>query len=136
MSPQFLAQQLHAGRLEANAERMNRGFPPLGPPGQPQPPAAPAAVPVVVPPQPPALPGVLAPAVAVVPPVAPGQDYWVATEDAGGRSRGDVVCVDPAPLPAGHVILGNKALIPSLVPGNEGCLVVNVPQSEAPQDTS
>lgn len=41
MSPQFLAQQMQAGRVEANAERANRGLPPHAPPAQPQPPPAP-----------------------------------------------------------------------------------------------
>jgi len=137
MSPQFLAQQMHAGRLEANAERVARGFPPLAPPRQPHVAPAPA------PPLPLAMPGVLggapiaAAAAVVAPPGVPGvvgvADCWVAAEDAGGRRKGDIVCVDPAPLPAGYVSLGNKALIPDVGGGSEGCLVVRVPQVEAPR---
>lgn len=55
---------------------------------------------------------------------------WAAVEDAGGRRKGDIVCVDPAPLAAGHVVLGSKALIPDVAGVPDGCFVVKVPQGE------
>ena len=73
--------------------------------------------------------GVGAGAAAAAPAVAPGaapaapvvalaaagvalETTWVAMEKVGPYSRGDVIATDPTPLPAGHVILGNHAIIP------------------------
>ncbi|CAE7845041.1 ANK1 [Symbiodinium microadriaticum] len=38
---------------------------------------------------------------------------WVAIEDGGAYKRGDVIAVDPGPLPPGHVILGTRAIVPA-----------------------
>ena len=42
---------------------------------------------------------------------AGGLSTWVAMEDGGPFKRGDVIAVDPGPLPAGHVVQGSRALI-------------------------
>ena len=60
---------------------------------------------------------VVAPVAAPAPPVAAGgggavEDTWVAMEKVGPHSRRDVIATDPNPLPAGHVTLGNRAIIP------------------------
>ena len=94
----------------------------------------------------PALPGVLglAPAAVAAPalalPAVPGAvgavaaaNCWVAVEDAGGRRKGDIICMDPVSLPPGYVVLGSKALIPDVGGGLEGCLVVKVPHGDAPR---
>lgn len=134
MSPGDIAYQMHQGQLEAHALRVQQGL------GAPAPPVAPMAP--VPPPLPPAPPGVLAaaPAAPAVPlgvpaPVGPavGIVYvWVAIEAAGGRNRGDVVCVEPAVLPVGHVRLGDRAIVPDLHGGADGCVVKRVSQVEAP----
>ena len=56
---------------------------------------------------------------------------WVAIEAAGGRKRGDIVAVEPNPLPINHVRLGSRAIVPDLLGGGEGCLVKRVLQQEA-----
>lgn len=57
---------------------------------------------------------------AAAPPAAGVPDTWVAVEDGGNFKRGDIVISDPNPLPAGHVMLQDRAVIP--VP--TGCLFV------------
>jgi hypothetical protein len=57
--------------------------------------------------------------VAVAAPAAAGAPAavsycWVCAEDGGGRSRDDVVVHEPGALPAGHVVLGDMALVPAL----------------------
>lgn len=56
---------------------------------------------------------------------------WLATEEAGGRKRGDTVVVDPNPLLAGSVQLDDKAIVPSLPGFLEGCAVKKIAQNEA-----
>ena len=118
MDPATLANHIHQGRLEANAERLNRGLPPMAPMG---------AGPAVVAPPPPAvapLPGVLVGggAAAVAAPAGGGAAVapagvvgmcWVCVETAGGYSRGEIVVADPGVLPPGHVLIGEKALVPA-----------------------
>ncbi|CAK8991991.1 unnamed protein product [Durusdinium trenchii] len=38
---------------------------------------------------------------------------WVCVETAGGYSRGEIVVADPGVLPPGHVLIGEKALVPA-----------------------
>ena len=116
MDPGVLAHQMTQARVEANAIRVIHGLPPLAPP---QPVAAiGAAVPLPPPPVPAA--GVLgvapaAPVAAALPPAAaPAAGFsWVVTESSGGRARGDVICVEPNPLPPGSLTLGDRALLRS-----------------------
>ena len=63
--------------------------------------AVPAAVPGAAP---------VAPVVGAVAPAV--EDTWVAMEKVGPHWRGQVIATDPNPLPAGHSILGNRAIIP------------------------
>ena len=62
----------------------------------------------------------------------PGVFCWVAIEAAGGRTKGEIVCTEPTPLPAGHVRIGDRAVIPDLSGRVEGCFVKRVPQGDAP----
>ena len=132
MSPGDIAYQMAQGQLEANALRLQRG---LGP-------RAPAVVPPpapVVPPAPPLPAGVLGPAPAPPAPIAPAVAVpaqvntfvWVALESTGGRTRGDIVCIEPAALPGGHVMLDDKAIVPDLQGGPNGCCVKRVSQLDA-----
>ena len=102
-----------------------------GPPQQ----AHPAAVPALPPPAP--LPAILGGGVAVAPAaVAAGAGgavhVWVCVETASGRQRGDVVSREPAPLPPGHVILGEKALVPAVDGSAVACFAKRVLESDAP----
>ena len=56
---------------------------------------------------------------------------WVAVEAAGGRNRGDVSCIEPGVLLQGHVRLGDRAVVPSLHGGADGCMVKRVLQTDA-----
>ena len=88
-----------------------------------------AAVPVA-PPAPPAAPvavGVVGQAAIYV---------WVAVEAAGGRNRGDVSCIEPGVLLQGHVRLGDRAVVPSLHGGADGCMVKRVLPSPTSWKTS
>ena len=139
LDPAFLAGEVRQAKVEANAIRVSRGLPPLAPAG------APAAVGVVAPvaplppPQPPGVLGMAAPvvpAVAPMPPAAPGAavpqtQVWVCVETAGGRKKGDIVCIDPAALPVGSVVLGNHGVVPDLLGGVDGCFVRKVNQQDA-----
>lgn len=135
MDPGVLAHQMTQARVEANAIRVIHGLPPLAPP---QPVAAiGAAVPLPPPPVPAA--GVLgvapaAPVAAALPPAAaPAAGFsWVVTESSGGRARGDVICVEPNPLPPGSLTLGDRALLPGVNGVREGCFALRVPNAEAP----
>lgn len=91
--------QLGAFRIQgealAVAEKARRGIalapvPPAPPPAAAGPPVVP--VPVV--------------------PVHGPTNTWVALEDGGHLRKGDVIAVDPNPLPAGHMILGERGLCP------------------------
>lgn len=140
MDPGTLARYIQQGQAAAAAERQAMGLPALGavvaaPPVAAVAGPAAAAVP---------LPGVLgggppaaAPAVAAVagaPPVAGGQvKSWVAVETSGGRKRGDVVSADQHGLPPGHVILGDRGVVPALPGHQDGCLVRLVPQEDVPK---
>ena len=141
MDPGTLAQNIQQGRLEANAERLARGLGPLAPAGAP-PVGAPAVVAPVAPPPPVPLPGVLAGGVVapIVPAgggggaavVPPHNFVWVCTETAGGYARGDIVARDPAPLPHGHVVLGEKALVPATDASLTPCCVKRIQEKDAP----
>ena len=52
-------------------------------------------------------------------------------EAAGGRNRGDVSCIEPGVLLQGHVRLGDRAVVPSLHGGADGCMVKRVLQTDA-----
>lgn len=56
-------------------------------------------------------------------------DTWVVMEDGEAHKKGDVVAVDPSPLPAGHIALGNRAILPS---GNKHVALQKVPAADAP----
>ena len=120
-----LAYHMNQARLEANALRLQRGLPPLPPPGgqvvQPPPLAPP----------PPAPPAGLAPPGMAPAPAALDPYVWIAVETAGGRSRGDIICVEPGTLPVGHVVLGSRAVIPDLNGGADSCFVRRVLQSQS-----
>lgn len=47
-------------------------------------------------------------------------DRWVALEKGGNHERGDVIATDPAPLPAGSMVSGDRAILP--VVGGQICL--------------
>ncbi len=126
MGPDRLGELMQQGRVHAAGIRAHL-------PGA----AAPAAPAVP-------LPGVLghgavggaAPAVAAALPAVPvvgvGGSCWVAIENAGGRNRGDIICTDPAPLPVGHIMLGDKALVPHVSGVGDACFVKKIPVADAP----
>ena len=136
LGPGTLAHHIQQDRMEANAERLNRGLPPLAPGG-----AGPAAAA----PPPPAVapwPGVLGwgAVAAGAPPVGAGavagpagvvSMCWVCIESAGGYSRGDIVVTEPAVLPAGHVLIGEKAIVPSRDGSAVGCFCKRVKVADA-----
>lgn len=132
MDPGTLALHMQQGRIEAQAERVRRGLAPVA--AAPAGLAPVAGVPQVVPPvAPPA--GVLGPAVAPAAGagmVGPQPTFvWVAIEESGGRKRGDVLVVEPAALPAGSLVLGDRALVPSAVAGGSACFAKRVQQQDA-----
>ncbi|CAE7708857.1 AMY1.1 [Symbiodinium sp. CCMP2592] len=47
-----------------------------------------------------------------VAPAGSDKDTWIAVEDGIMYKRGDVVAMDPNPLPNGHVLMGDKGMIP------------------------
>mmetsp|Transcript_69667 Transcript_69667/g.109961 ORF Transcript_69667/g.109961 Transcript_69667/m.109961 type:complete len:422 (-) Transcript_69667:584-1849(-) len=143
MDPAFLANQISLAKLEANAERLARGLPIDAGPGVPAAPVA-AVVGAVPAPPPAPLPGVLGGGAPVAPvpaapaaapaggaPAAPQSYVWVCVENAGGHTRGEVVCREPAPMPPGHVMLGEKALIPACDGSGIPCCAKRVPENEA-----
>ncbi|CAE7710379.1 ANK1 [Symbiodinium sp. CCMP2592] len=99
LDPRQFGDLLRLGRQEAAAELARRGGPVMAAAlaGQGNPPAPVAAG------------GVPQGAAPVIP---GGPTTWVALEDVGTHKRGDVIAVDPGPLPPGHVVLGNRALVP------------------------
>ena len=120
LAPAVLAYHVQQGQVEAEALRRAMG---IVPPPIPGPPGA-------VGPAPPAPGGVVGAPPA--PAVAGANVYvWVALETCGGRQKGDVICVEPAVLPMGHVILGSKAVVPDLAGGNDHCMAKRVLQTEA-----
>ena len=136
MDPGTLAHHIQQGRMEANAERLNRGLPPLAPMA--------AGHAAVVPPPPAVapLPGVLGggAAVAGAPPAGAGAGAapagvvsmcWVSIENAGGYSKGDIVVTEPALLPAGHVLIGEKAIVPARDGSAVGCFCKRVKVTDA-----
>ena len=145
LDPGFLANEMQLARMEAQTERLSRGLPALAGPGALVAAAAPVAAgggPGPVPPPLP-LPGLLgggavaAPGPALPAPgagagVAPQNFVWVCTETAGGHSRGEIICREPAPMPPGHVMLGGKALIPACDNSGIPCCAKRVPEAEAP----
>lgn len=141
LDPAFLARQVRQARIEANALRAARGLPPIAPPVAAHPVGGAAVVPPVA--APPLVPGLLggaAPVVAAAAPAAgagpavplvPQVYVWVAIESFGGRKKGDIICVEPTPLPVGSQMIGGKGLVPDLLGNNEACAVKRVLQSEA-----
>lgn len=134
MTPAELARFTQQGRAQANALRAAAGLPFL--PGV-------AAVPMGVgmavaapPPAPVPRAGVLGPAAPAPLPAAGAPDpglaivstTWVALESKGAVNRGDILAVDPAPLPHGHQALGDHALVPV---GAEVIFAKKVPPMEA-----
>ena len=113
MSPGTLAGYLASGKIMANAIRANQGLPALG-----QVPQA-AGAPV-------------APVAAVAAPPAVAGQVWVAVENCEDRKRGDIICVEPNPLPAGSVALDDHAVVPSLHGGGKPCFAKRVSAQEAP----
>ena len=111
MSPADLARYTLQGRVQANAIRAAAGLPPLvrlgagpvAPVAQVAPPAGLAA------PAPP--PGLLGGAAAAAPALV-ANTTWVALESKGAITRGDVLAVDPNPLPPGSSVSGTRALYP------------------------
>lgn len=97
---------MRRAQLEAQAERIARGIAPVAPVAV----AAPAP-PAGAPPAPPPPPGVLGVGAgghggaAAVAPAVPGTYVWVAIEAilTGGRRKGEIICTEPTPLPAGHM---------------------------------
>ena len=127
MDPGSLARHLADGRVAANIIRAGLGMAPLAAGGPAPLPAAPAPPAPIAPAAPP---GALGGAGAV--PVVAGAgiaDVWVAMEDSAGRKKGEIICEDPNPLPVGHVLMGNKALVPG--PGGaDACFVKKVSRAE------
>ena len=105
--------QTDAMAVGARAQYPNPPPLPPGPPG--------AIVPPPVPGQPPA-PAHVAPAGAT--------DSWVVMEDGDFHKKGDVVAVDPNPLPPGHVMLGERGVI---VSGTKHVFVKKVAAADVPQ---
>lgn len=113
LSPAELARFMQQGRAEANQIRAAAGLAHLPAPGvaiaAPAPVAAPSPPPVAPPP------GILGPGpvpaggLGVLPNVV---NTWVALEKVGTVSRGDVLAVDPSPLPPGCQVSGDRALFP------------------------
>ena len=126
LSPAELSRLTMQARIEGNAIRARAGLPPFLPHGhQPQPVPPPAAVPPPLPPPP--VPGALG---GVIGPAAAGggaADTWVAIEDAGPYKAGDVVGQDPAPLPPGSLVVGEKGLV---ISNGQAVFVKKVPQTE------
>ena len=98
MTPQELRGYMNQGQIEAARILGAAGAPGIGA-VQPAPAPAPAAAPP---------PG----AGPCVPAAGPSLDTWIAAEDNTLYKRGDVIATDPAPLPLGHVCLGDRDVIP------------------------
>ena len=106
--PNRLAHYYVQGRALADAARVARGLHHV--------PAPPAVAPAIAPPPPAPVPGVLGGAPPGAPPAAVAAPVlattWIALEDKGRIKRGDVLAVDPTPLPPGHLVSGDRALVP------------------------
>lgn len=99
LTPAELGQFMTQGRaLAAQLNPAPAGAPPSAAPG-----VAPVANPVVI------------------------NDSWVAMEQLGHFKRGDVIAVDPSPLPQGAVILGDRAIMPV---GGGSIALCKMPASE------
>ena len=109
LTPQALRGYMAQGRAEAAQILSERGAPAVGA-TQEQPAAGVVGEPAG------------APAAAADP-----NDTWIAAEDGVAYKKGDVISTDPAPLPVGHVRLGDKGVIPD---GSGFLLVRKVPASE------
>ena len=130
LSPAVLAYHMGQARIEAQAIRNQRGIG-LAAPAAPAAPVLPVAPPAP-PPPPPGMLGAAGPvAPAVAPPAGGVTHVWVATEASGGREKGEIICVEPAPLPPGHVVIGDRGVIPDLQGRADGCFVRRVPQDQA-----
>ncbi|CAL1154679.1 unnamed protein product [Cladocopium goreaui] len=133
MDPGELARQMALGRIEADSIRAQRGLPPLA--GGRQGVAAPAPVPAAPVPAPPPS-GVLGPAAgpvaAAAPAVGVADPYcWVTLESGAGRLKGDVVVVEPNPLPAGTQQLGDRAMLQDPAQPGHGIFLKRVLQSQS-----
>ena len=132
IDPGELARQMTLARVEAATLRQQRGLHAL--------PVAPALPAAAIPAPPPALPGVLAPGprpvAAAAPPAVPGAappavHCWVAIEAGGRLEKGDVVVVEPNPLPPGTITLGDRAILPDAVSQGQGIFLKRVLQTQA-----
>lgn len=133
MDPGELARQMALGRIEADSIRAQRGLPPVA--GGRQGVAAPAPVPAAPVPAPPPS-GVLGPAAgpvaAAAPAVGVADPYcWVTLESGAGRLKGDVVVVEPNPLPAGTQQLGDRAMLQDPAQPGQGIFLKRVLQSQS-----
>eukprot|EP00438_Fugacium_kawagutii_P003956 Skav200396 [mRNA] locus=scaffold1919:156792:162160:- [translate_table: standard] len=137
LDPGTLANYIHQGQQAAEAERRALGLPAGGAVGPapalaapPAPPGGAVPLPGVLVGGPPAAGAPVAVAAAAPNPGVVGPKSWVAIESSGGRKRGDVVVVEPAALPPGHVVLGDRGVVPGLPGHVEGCMVRLVAQDE------
>lgn len=136
MDPGDLADYIQRGQVMADALKAARGIPaapgvPAAAPGVVAAPVAPAPLGGALGAAPVAAKDVGAPAAG---PAAVAVTYcWVSVEDAGGRKRGDIVVQDPQGLPPGHVVLGDRGVVPGLAVGEGPCLVQRVPVDDAPR---
>ena len=61
-----------------------------------------------------------------------GGECWVCVETAGGWTRGEIIVHDPNPLPAGHLSVGDKAIVPAKDASGVPVFVKRVGVAEAP----
>ena len=94
LAPGELARQMMLVKVEAEALRLQRG---LGAPALPMP-SVPVAPPVQPAPMSPP-PGILGPGPAAHAPSPEVVHCWVTIEPGGAWKKGDVIVVEPAPLP-------------------------------------
>ena len=63
---------------------------------------------------------------------AAGGQCWVCVETAEGWTRGEIIVHDPNPLPAGHLSVGDKAVVPAKDASGVPVFVKRVGVAEAP----
>ena len=128
LAPGELARQMMLAKLEAEALRLQQS---LGAPAPPMP-GVPVAPPVQPAPMPPP-PGFLGPGPAAQTPLAPSPAAcWVTIESGGTWKKGDVIVVEPAPLPPGTLVLGDRAVLVDPTLQGQGIFLGRVPHSQAP----
>ena len=125
LDPGTLANHIRQGQVEADNERIALGLPPVPAPVAP---AAHVGAPVPVPA--PVAGAAPAPAAGVGAGAAVVIYCWVAFESNGGRKRGDIIVTEPTVLPHGHVVLGDRAIVPALPGSSSACLAIRVPQDD------